>query len=227
MTGGIRPGVPIRAVSEFLVIVVGVLVALGVDSWASERADRTAEVEYLEQLATELRLDSALFAGFLMPNVIEARAALTRVRMVAAAATPIAEDTAAILSDVRSGLSPLARLGRSTTFQELLSTGSLRLIESSPVRSAILRYYETKTLSESRISYRTSNYADIVRGYLPNTLGPESIERAARVFAADGFEESITRHEDRLRLEHGVLEVVLTEASSLLGLVDAELNQLR
>jgi hypothetical protein len=84
MTGGIRRGVPIRAVSEFFVIVVGVLVALGVDSWASERADRTAEVEYLEQLATELRLDSALFAGFLMPNVIEARAALTRVRTVAA-----------------------------------------------------------------------------------------------------------------------------------------------
>lgn len=43
--------------AEFLVIVVGVLVALGVDSRASWRNDRQLETEYLERLLEDVRYD--------------------------------------------------------------------------------------------------------------------------------------------------------------------------
>lgn len=46
-----------RLAAEFLVIVVGVLVALGVDQWAQDRRDRSLEAEYLERLLEDLRYD--------------------------------------------------------------------------------------------------------------------------------------------------------------------------
>jgi hypothetical protein len=46
-----------RLVAEFLVIVVGVLVALGVDQWVQDRQDRALEAEYLERLLADVRYD--------------------------------------------------------------------------------------------------------------------------------------------------------------------------
>jgi hypothetical protein len=48
-----------RLVAEFLVIVVGVLVALGVDSWAGDRADRVLEREYLHRLLDDVNSPSS------------------------------------------------------------------------------------------------------------------------------------------------------------------------
>ena len=44
-----------RFVSEFMVIVVGVLAALSVDSWREHQTDRALERRYLEQIVTDSR----------------------------------------------------------------------------------------------------------------------------------------------------------------------------
>ena len=48
-----------KALLEFAVIVLGVLVALGVDQWNGSRQDRARETDYLGRLAADLRLDTA------------------------------------------------------------------------------------------------------------------------------------------------------------------------
>ncbi len=53
----IKKNLPLQWAAEFVVIVVGVLVALGVDSWASERSDRVLERDYLERLLDDVRYD--------------------------------------------------------------------------------------------------------------------------------------------------------------------------
>ena len=45
----------VRLFAEFGVIVLGVLVALGVDSWTEDRGAAIREVELLGSLATDLR----------------------------------------------------------------------------------------------------------------------------------------------------------------------------
>ena len=43
--------------SEFLIIVLGVLVALAVDNWNSNRMDLATERDYVERLAEEIKAD--------------------------------------------------------------------------------------------------------------------------------------------------------------------------
>jgi len=51
-----------RAVAEFTVIVLGVLVALGFESWREDVADRALELEYLERLHSEFDVDAVRIA---------------------------------------------------------------------------------------------------------------------------------------------------------------------
>ena len=48
---------PIRATSEILLIVVGVLLALAIDAWWAERQQRDSERRYLESLLADVRTD--------------------------------------------------------------------------------------------------------------------------------------------------------------------------
>ena len=47
------------ALGEFAIVVLGVLSALWVENWNSDRQDRTLEMEYLESMVAELELDDA------------------------------------------------------------------------------------------------------------------------------------------------------------------------
>ena len=50
---------PARALAELVVIIVGVLTALGVDEWREVRGERVLEAQYLQGLATDVRQDLA------------------------------------------------------------------------------------------------------------------------------------------------------------------------
>lgn len=51
-----------RLLSEFVIIVFGVLAALGVDEWRGIRQDRLAERQYVQRLIADLVRDSATSA---------------------------------------------------------------------------------------------------------------------------------------------------------------------
>ena len=50
---------PVRWLGEFIVIVLGVLVALAVDDWRDYRSDRVLEQHLIGRLAADLRADEA------------------------------------------------------------------------------------------------------------------------------------------------------------------------
>ena len=45
------------AVGELIIVVAGVLIALAVDQWNSDRLERVEEVEIIEQLISDLNID--------------------------------------------------------------------------------------------------------------------------------------------------------------------------
>jgi hypothetical protein len=128
-----------RLLSEFAVIVLGVLVALAADGWMSDRADRAAEREYLERLLADVEADRAenrvvvevhtraLEASHRLLEVIETG----RLRSVAPEVLVPMVITA---SEQRS-----PDYGRAT-YQEMLSSGRLGLIRSREVRLALAEY---------------------------------------------------------------------------------------
>lgn len=123
---------------DIVVIILGVLIALAFDNWASVRADRRLERSYLERLERDLRADSAMLAYYHQTAVTGEAAARALLAILGTAPETADSTVAQDFSDATWGayLSP-----NSPTIEELKSTGNLEVIRSGPLRDALLTYY--------------------------------------------------------------------------------------
>lgn len=127
-----------RLLAEFGVIVVGILVALLAESAWQERGERAEEREVLERIEAELALDSAIvqddvdWFGQLVPILAEARAVLRGESDLAPTSALTVVFTAGLR---RTGVRD------SRTFDDLLASGRLSLIEDPGIRQALMSFY--------------------------------------------------------------------------------------
>ncbi len=228
----------VRWVGEFVVIVISVLAALALDQWAAARADRVSEREYLVALVADLEADAAYLSELVIPLVSLADSALKEVGPVSRGVAEFPTDTIAFLRRVVSSRRTIAQLPSSPTFDELVSTGALRLIQSARLRSSLVLYYDHMRAMGDRGQERNSGYAPIVRGYLPDD--PESgrnlteadlraygVRQAAEAVRTPEFAQALNRHVAYVQFFLSEVTHVQAELESVRHLAEAELDRLR
>lgn len=227
-----------RLGAELVVIIAGVLIALGVDSWAGRRHDRTLEKEYLRALSEDLRSDSATFARTFLPALAQKDSALRLIAPVVRGG-PLEGDTLAFLRAValggRLGTSATIQLVRPTTMDELTATGRLSLIESARLRAALVDFYFMSGIQSRRLSARTAGYPLFVHRYFPAELREGrmtaamksfGLARAVRAFRSDAFESLMNQEMNFLFMAVPTMERSAAAVNALLRAVEAELDRL-
>ena len=125
-----------RLVAEFVVIVVGVLVALGVNSFVSWTRDRDLEKEYLGRLLQDVDYDLSELA-FVEAVATAAQAYADTLLMPGV--SDGWDDPQFVGAVVLASNSREVDLSRST-FQELVNSGRIGLIRSSKLRTQLANY---------------------------------------------------------------------------------------
>ena len=121
--------------AEFLVVVTGVLVALGLQAFYERSQDRRRETAYLQQLAAELR---ATEATMITADSFTASGDRAGVMLLRAYRAPSPPDSILVwLNGVGRFSFHLPVTG---TAEALVSSGDLRLIENDSLRGAITSY---------------------------------------------------------------------------------------
>lgn len=124
---------------EFVVIVVGVLLALWVDELREAHNNAKLEVEYLDSLLTDLEADLASFDTTEAWMRRQEAAAATVLALYAG--SPPTEDMVALVRAVETaGWQYIPSITRNT-IDDLKSTGNLRLIRDPEMRRGIAAYY--------------------------------------------------------------------------------------
>ena len=124
---------------EFIIIVVGVLVALAVDQWSQARSDRLLETRYLQRLKADLEFDTTLFARF-DSRALSAKAGILR-DLLAPDALARLRARPNLVDDLNYSKVVALPTNRPATFEELQSTGRLSLIQDTDLRGALSYYY--------------------------------------------------------------------------------------
>jgi hypothetical protein len=170
----------VRLLAELVIIAVGVGIALTVDNWNETRKERIAEREYLRGIAADLE-ESALGLERASDAAVENRAALERLISIAnGAPPPPAQDMAIDL--VRATYLRLPRL-TIITFEELVSTGSLRILRGARFKRTLAKLLgEFRARSQWYENYRRIEYTTEIalRGLVPievRTEGGAALER--------------------------------------------------
>ena len=134
-----------RWVGEFLVIVLGVLAALGVDDFRDARSERQLTEYLLEGVRADLLQDAAFYHAGLRAAE---RAASAADRLLGHLEDPLWVTPPGVNgSEVRLGdaLRLVANLPVLTpanaTYQEMIATGSIRTLPTGALRRGIVQYY--------------------------------------------------------------------------------------
>jgi hypothetical protein len=231
----------LRLSGEFVVIVVGVLAALAVDEWVATASDREAEGEYLEALLRDLDAEAEFFADSTGPLrlLTLADAALREVAPVARGTATFPVDTVGLLRQVITSRRTVAVASTGNpTFEELISTGSLRLIRSAELRSSLIAYYSLAANIEARGLERSSGYAPVVRSLLPDDplqggdvsetrIRSYGVERAAEAVREPEFVEALNRHAAYIQFLLPSFERLRAELDALRDRARSELSQSR
>ncbi|MHC4986029.1 MAG: hypothetical protein ACYTFO_07730 [Planctomycetota bacterium] len=160
--------------AEFVVIVVGVLVALAVDDWRQGQVDRRLERHLLETMLVDS--DETVFDLQEAIRSAEARmSAVAHVLNAAGAPLPLGElppppvfSEAPLPTDRQSEVGNwLILVGytqvfdpRTAGYDEMMASGSLSVLRDPELRSAIVRYYlELTDLQESNRVFREDGLA--------------------------------------------------------------------
>jgi hypothetical protein len=160
------------AVGELLIVVAGVLIALAIDQWNSDRLDREEEREIIARLLDELTFDRVVY-DFVLDRVDRKQGCLARLKETFAAG--FTENPRAVLDDLvcAADFGWNQSVASSVTYNELKNAGRLQLIRSSQLRASIAFYYESVADEIRRSDERETRFPAVSYTLAPRETPPE------------------------------------------------------
>jgi hypothetical protein len=225
-------------VGEVLVVIIGVLAALSIEQTWSDRLDRQLELEYLKTIRTAVQADIDYVTETAQKRLKLKMDAIDAIGPVVRGFAPIPDDVGFFLTNVGmaavAGISP-THVVRRGVFDDLISTGNLRLITDSQIRKAIPAYYEGYDVQYRRTVTRLTEYPEFVLGILPSELRDEvdlaamesfNVDRAIEAIMSDRFETLFNREQNFGFFMESSYAQFLSRARAFLDELDAHIKHL-
>ncbi|MFT5501351.1 MAG: hypothetical protein ACI88G_001488 [Woeseiaceae bacterium] len=205
-----------NAIGELVIIVVGVLIALAIDQWNANRLERLEEVNAVSRIIIDLQTDLDDFA-FRLESVSAKEQSLLRVK--AALEQDIESEPVQFLTDiiVGSDIGWNQGFAQRSTYDNLMASGQLSIIQKADIRAKISSYYRLYEDEHIRIEERETGYPALSYQLVPR----RGLEKLSD-------EITLERTLDPNLSERQLLDLVhLVRSSSISNQVTAELNLAR
>lgn len=225
-------------VGEVFVVIIGVLAALGIDQALSDRLDRQLELEYLKTIRDAVQADMDYVTNIRQKSLKRKMDAIHAVGPVVRGFAPVPDDVELFLTNV--GMAAVGGIAGNYlisggAFDELVSTGNIRLITDPNIRKAIIVYRITQDFEHKRIVARLTDYPEFVLGILPSELREDydlaamqsfNVDRAIAAIMSDRFETLFNREHNFAQFMKSNQTRTLSHIKTLLDELDAHIKQL-
>ena len=154
------------AIGELTIVTVGVLIALAVDQWNTDRLERAEESAYISRIMGDLNKDIGML-GYRLQALEQKANSLRRVSHQLDSG--LIEDKPQFLQDVVIGANFGWNQGRPNraTYDDLLGSGNLGLISEHEARLLIADYYKQFDEGDRRIEERETEYPGATYKLIP------------------------------------------------------------
>ncbi|MDX1404297.1 MAG: hypothetical protein R3192_07165 [Woeseiaceae bacterium] len=187
-------------VTETLVIVIGVLIAIAVDDFWNDQQELRLEIDYIRRLQEDLESERRYLEQVRFRRRELKRAALETILPVIHGQEPVPDDVVEFLHNVsRGGIGSASAIEPlfNTTFDDLRATGNLRLISDAELRSVIVRHYASNEFEALRLQGRSTGYVAFVHSVMPAELRDDIDLAALNEFGLDYALERLLSDEFR------------------------------
>jgi len=129
------------ALGELAIVVIGILIALGVNQAVDSRGERRVEGEYLASLLADIEEDLSALEMFYFPFIESRDTAARWLDTFVKVPTLSISDSVSFIRNIYLASAYPTFDSSHSTFEDLSSTGNLRLIDDPQLRRQIIRYY--------------------------------------------------------------------------------------
>ena len=222
------------AIGEILLIVFGILIAVQIGNWNQARKDRLEEKEVLTRISSEVaghvtRLSNTMLGA----NLSQAFLGLDHVTSVFDG-EPITNNIEFLNSVLSSAIfGYMTPSHQTTTYDEMVNSGKLQLIQKSELRDQVSNYYLRNQNFFDRAEALKGSYGQFTFDLIPradeslNVVDTLGEEYAAEMVAAV-LDSELRRHIVPQRNRQKFLKILWTSqvelANELLAEIDAELE---
>ena len=154
------------AVGELIIVTVGVLLALGINQWQQDRGDRALELKYVGRLKAELQDDIDRFKRF-EDSALSGKAKILKAFAKIDITKASFDHSVFSIENLSYSTYNALPMSQSASFNELKSTGNLRLLQNPAIRMAIGRYYDNYELMSRILFESLGPYSEILAGAIP------------------------------------------------------------
>lgn len=154
-----------RTVGEFVLIVVGVFAAPLLDTMMNERHDGELRLEYLVRIEADINADKQSFEYRIEFFTAVQQFSQEFLNWMSSEAS--VDQNVLLAAFYAAEIWPY--VPRTSTYQDLQSTGNFRLIDNIDLRTNLFRYHNR--IDISRPGWRPSDqYREIIRGIIPSDV---------------------------------------------------------
>jgi len=153
---------------EILVVAVGIVLALQVDTWNESRKERNLEQVYLLRLYTDIQGDIEGFRE--LRRIFEEKFEFIEELKAKPASTLIHDDPETWVQRLRYSLYVSLPSVRSATFDELSGSGRLAIVQDLELRAELADYYAEYALMREILAQPIGNYKLLVYENFPGAL---------------------------------------------------------
>lgn len=130
------------AIGEILLVVIGILIALAINNLWQNRSDQTLSKVYLQSLKNDIQTDIQNLDKYKTRSIERIEKPLERAIDVFLKNEPTQVDTLKLLNDIQMAMYMNIVPLRKGTYEDLMSTGNLRLLKNVPIKNALHDYFE-------------------------------------------------------------------------------------
>ena len=157
------------AIGEIVLVVIGILIALQINSWSNKNKNDNLEIEYLRGIKTNLISDLIELEGHFKADTTKLNSYTFLIR--ALNSDSIAPNSQDLITNFYTSVGYSWFEGQNVVFEDMTSSGRLNLIQSDTLKYSIQKYYrlfneviKQEDLYNSEIkkySDRNSQYIDV------------------------------------------------------------------
>ena len=221
----------IYAIGEIILVVIGILIALSINSWNQGRIDKKSESKYLKDIKKEIQNNNSILDFYIknrLPYKIEG---LLSAKKYSEENIEI-KDTIAFLNTVTKGVMITNGLGilSRNSYNELLSTGNFQLISKDSIKIKVKSYYWGLDADDSNVKTYKSDITKFTTGLRPyNSSNPEYISKYDSdemmvAFRSVEFRKIIDRELSYAYSLENKINGLVEEGLEIIKLIDTELK---
>jgi len=188
------------AIGEIVLVVIGILIAVSINNWNTNRANRQLERQYLSSMTEDLKFESDGYEISIL-NRFQSKVDALMLAKKYAYGNHVVKDTLGFLEKVGFGgvFSIGGNYDNGSTYQELISTSNFKLIKSDSLKSEIISYYTIRVDVSQYANNLRTDYARYNNSLKPynrdgkNVVDPLDIKRMLKRLKSEEFIDLINQ----------------------------------